>query len=90
MTIGHNSGIHSEQLQTIVERIEKLEEEKAEIATDIREVYAEAKGNGFSTKALREIIKLRKQDPSEREEHEYMVDLYKSALGMIPDFEGDK
>ncbi|WP_316397306.1 DUF2312 domain-containing protein [Bradyrhizobium sp. 33ap4] len=72
-----------DQLKSIVERIERLEEEKKTISDDIRDVYAEAKGNGFDTKALREIVKLRKQDPNERAEHETIVDLYRDALGIF-------
>ena len=72
-----------DQLKAIVERIEHLEEEKKAIADDIRDVYAEAKGNGFDVKALRTILKLRKQDRDERQEHEALVELYMSALGMI-------
>src|SRR5262249_37066557 len=72
-----------DQLRTIVERIERLEEEKAEIATDIREVYAEAKGNGFDPKTIRQIIRLRKMEHAEREEHEALLDIYKAALGML-------
>ncbi|WP_245408382.1 DUF2312 domain-containing protein [Zhengella mangrovi] len=70
------------QLRSIIERIERLEEEKKTIADDIKEVYAEAKGNGFDTKALRTIVRLRKQDANERQEQEAMLDLYKAALGM--------
>ena len=72
-----------DQLKAIVERIERLEEEKKAIADDIRDVFAEAKGNGFDVKALRTILKLRKQDRDERQEHEALVELYMSALGMI-------
>ena len=71
-----------DQLRSIVERIERLEEEKSAIAADIKEVYAEAKGNGFDGPALREIIRIRKQDKSERKEHEAILDLYLHALGM--------
>ena len=70
------------QLRAFIERVERLEEEKKTISEDIKEVYAEMKGTGFDTKAVREIIKLRKQDQAERQEHESIVDLYKSALGM--------
>lgn len=70
------------QLRGIIERIERLEEEKKTVADDIREVYAEAKGTGFDTPAIRTLIKLRKQDRAEREEREMILDLYKSALGM--------
>jgi uncharacterized protein (UPF0335 family) len=72
------------QLRSIVERIERLEEEKKTIAADIKEVYAEAKGNGFDTKILRKVISLRKKEATEREEEQSMLDLYMSALGMIP------
>jgi uncharacterized protein (UPF0335 family) len=72
------------QLKSIVERIERLEEEKKAIAGDIKEVYAEAKGNGFDIKILRKVIALRKKDANEREEEEAMLDLYLSALNMIP------
>ena len=70
------------QLRALIERIERLEEEKKTIADDIKDVYAEAKGNGFDTKAIRTIIKLRKIDQAEREEAETILDLYKAALGM--------
>ena len=72
------------QLKSIVERIERLEEEKKTIAADIKEVYAEAKANGFDTKILRKVISLRKRDRQEMQEEEAMVELYLSALGMIP------
>jgi len=71
------------QLRAFIERIERLEEEKKTISDDIKEVFAEAKGNGFDTKAMRTIIRLRKKDQAEREEEEAMLDLYLSALGMI-------
>jgi uncharacterized protein (UPF0335 family) len=70
------------QLRTIVERIERLEEEKKTIAGDIKEVYAEAKGNGFDVKILRKVISLRKKDANERQEEESMIDVYLAALGM--------
>jgi uncharacterized protein (UPF0335 family) len=70
------------QLRAIVERIERLEEEKKTIAADIKEVYAEAKGNGFDTKILRKVISLRKKDVNERQEEESMIDVYLAALGM--------
>ena len=72
------------QLKSIVERIERLEEEKKTIAGDIKEVYAEAKANGFDTKILRKVISLRKKDAAEREDEESMLDVYLAALGMIP------
>ncbi len=71
-----------EQLRSIVERIERLEEEKQALADDIKEVYAEAKANGFDTKTLRQVVRLRKQDMAERQEQEALLDLYMHALGM--------
>ncbi len=70
------------QLRSIIERVERLEEEKQTIADDIKDIYAEAKGNGFDVKAIRTIVRLRKKDQAEREEEETILDLYKSALGM--------
>jgi uncharacterized protein (UPF0335 family) len=78
-----------EQLRSVVERIERLEEEKKGIADDIREVYGEAKANGYDTKVLRQVISLRKQDMSERQEQDAVRDLYLHALGMIPDNSSD-
>jgi len=72
-----------DQLKAFVERIERLEEEKKAIADDIKDVYAEAKGNGFDTKALRTIVRLRKQDADERKEQETILETYMHALGMI-------
>ena len=72
-----------DQLKAFVERIERLEEEKKAISDDIRDVYAEAKGNGFDTKALREVVRLRKQDINERKEHEAVLETYLHALGML-------
>ena len=71
-----------DQLRSIIERIERLEEEKKTIADDIRDVYAEAKGNGYDVKALRTIVRLRKQDANERAEQEAILDTYLNALGM--------
>jgi uncharacterized protein (UPF0335 family) len=72
-----------DQLKSIVERIERLEEEKKALSDDIRDVYAEAKANGFDVKALRTIVRLRKQEPTEREEHEAILEIYMQALGMM-------
>lgn len=72
------------QLKSLVERIERLEEEKKTIAGDIKEVYAEAKGHGFDTRILRKVISIRKKDREEHEEEEAMLDLYLNALGMTP------
>jgi uncharacterized protein (UPF0335 family) len=74
--------VAKEQLTAFVERIERLEEEKKGISDDIKEVYAEAKGNGFDVKVLRKVISVRKQDASERAEQEAILDLYLQALGM--------
>jgi uncharacterized protein (UPF0335 family) len=80
-------GVAVDQLKSIIGRVEKLEEEKTGISADIREVFAEAKGNGFDVRAIRTIIKMRKMDQSEREEAETILDTYLHALGMIPELE---
>jgi uncharacterized protein (UPF0335 family) len=72
-----------DQLKAFVERVERLEEEKKAIADDIRDVYAEAKGNGFDVKTLRVVVRLRKQDVNERKEHEAILETYLHALGML-------
>jgi uncharacterized protein (UPF0335 family) len=74
--------VAQDQIRAFIERIERLEEEKQGIAGDIKEVYAEAKGNGFDTKVLRQIVRIRKQDHAERMEQEALLELYMSALGM--------
>ena len=73
------------QLQSIVERIERLEEEKAVIAEDIKEVYKEAKGNGFDTKIIKKIVAMRKQDAAKVKEEQAILALYMDALGMLAD-----
>ena len=78
-------GIAAAQLKSIIERIERLEEERKALADDIRDVYAKAKSNGFDTKTLRSVVRLRSQDHAEREEQAALLDLYLHALGMIPD-----
>lgn len=70
------------RLKSFVERVERLEEDKANLAADIREIYAEAKSQGFDTKVLRQVIRLRKMNPSDRREQEELLDLYKGVLGM--------
>lgn len=70
------------QLRSLVERIEKLNEEKDALAADLREVYSEAKGQGFDTKIMRQIVRLRKQETAERLEAEAVTDLYLRGLGM--------
>jgi uncharacterized protein (UPF0335 family) len=88
-TIGHNSEAANrfakDHLKAFVERIERLEEEKKAFADDIRDVYAEAKGNGFDVKALRAVIKLRKEDTDKRKEREAILETYLHALGMLAD-----
>jgi uncharacterized protein (UPF0335 family) len=79
--IGHNS-IAGGQLKSFIERVERLEEEKKALADDIRDVYAEAKGQGFDTKIMRQVVRLRKKDAAERAEEESLLDLYMHALGM--------
>ena len=69
------------KLRSIVERIERLEEDKAAVANDLKEVYAESKGEGFDTKIIRKVIRLRKQDIAKRKEEEALVDLYMTAVG---------
>ncbi len=75
-------GIAAQRLRSFIERIERLEEEKAALAADIREVYAEAKGDGFDVKTMRQIVRLRKLDSTDRAEQEALLDLYKAALGL--------
>ena len=77
---GEVGGIAAAKLKQFVEKIERLEAEKADIATDIREVYAEAKGNGFDTKIMRQVIKLRKMEEPDRKEQDELLDLYRAAL----------
>lgn len=95
--IGHNSGdtpahpdvlngMAQSQIRSIIERVERLEVEKAEVLEQIKEVFAEAKGNGFDTKILRKVIALRRQDRAKRLEEEAILDLYLSALGEIEVF----
>jgi uncharacterized protein (UPF0335 family) len=77
-------GIAGERLKSLIERIERLEEEKRVLAEDIKEVYAEAKGAGFDPKIMRQIIRIRKRDKDELDEEETLLDVYKRALGMMP------
>ncbi len=90
--IGSNTGVAKEvpttafakdQLRSIVERIERLEEEKKTLSDDIRDIYAESKGNGYDVKALRTIVRMRKQDANERAEHETILETYLHAMGML-------
>jgi len=82
-----DSSVARDQLRSIIERVERLEEEKKAIADDIRDVFAEAKSNGFDVKTLRTVVRMRKIEAAERQEQEAMLDLYLSALGMLPDME---
>lgn len=77
-----SNSVAKAQLQSVVERIERLEEEKREVADQIKEVYAEAKGNGFDAKTLRKVIALRKKPADEREEEEALLELYMNVLGL--------
>ena len=81
------TGVGAERLRSFIERVERLEEEKAALTADIREVYAEAKGEGFDTKVMRQLVRLRKMDSGDRQEQEAILDLYKQALGMLADTE---
>jgi len=76
------SGFAKEHLKSFIERVERLEEEKAALAADIREVYSEAKGQGFDTKIMRQVVRLRKLDTADRQEQDAILELYMSALGM--------
>jgi uncharacterized protein (UPF0335 family) len=90
-SIGHNSQatespatkFSKDLLRSVIERIERLEEQKAEIASDVRDIYSEAKGNGYDVKALRTIVRMRKQDANERAEQETILETYLQAMGMI-------
>ena len=75
-------GIAADQLRAYIEKIERLEDEKAQLTADIREVYGEAKGNGFDTKTMRQIVRLRKLDKDAMQEQEYLRELYMTALGL--------
>ena len=77
-----DTSVARDQLRSIVERIERLEEDKATIAVDIKEVYAEAKAFGYDTKIMRQVIRLRKMDPADRNEQEELLETYLNALGL--------
>ena len=80
-------GIAGDRLKAFVERIERLEEEKKALSDDVKDVYLEAKGTGFDVKIIRQIIRLRKQDQEEIDEQETLLDLYRRALGMLPELD---
>ena len=77
-----SGGIAADRLRSFLERIERLEEEKAGLTADIREIYAEAKGGGFDTKVMRQIVRLRKMDDAARQEQEALLDVYRRAIGL--------
>lgn len=85
---GHNSndpavgGIAADRLRSIIERVERLEEERKALSGDIKDIFTEAKSAGFDVKVIRQIIRIRKQEPSEVEEQETLLDIYRRALGM--------
>jgi uncharacterized protein (UPF0335 family) len=79
------AGIAREALQSFVERIERLDDEKRALSEDIKEIYAQAKGSGFEPKIIRQIIKIRKTDKDKLDEEESLLELYKRALGMLPE-----
>ena len=79
--IGHNTGISRERLRTIIERVERLEDDKAAVMEDIKELYAEVKGDGFDVKTIKNIVRLRKMDAEKRDEQQALLDIYMSALG---------
>jgi uncharacterized protein (UPF0335 family) len=83
MTPGHNSAATDDRLRLLIERVERLEEEKKGIADDIRDVFAEAKAVGYDAKIMRQIVRLRKMKPDDRAEMEAILDTYKAALGML-------
>lgn len=83
-------GIQADQLKSIIERIERLEEEKAGLSSDIKDVFTEAKGTGYDVDTLRKVLKLRKQDAAERDEEEYLLKTYKRALGLSPYLEEEE
>jgi uncharacterized protein (UPF0335 family) len=87
---GQVGGIAGEQLRAIIDRVERLHEERKAIGEDIKDIYSEARGNGFDCKVIQHLIKLRAQDPSERDEFDTMVEVYARAIGMLPDLSSDE
>ena len=83
MSEGHNTGgVAADRLRSIIERIERLEEERKALGSDIKDIFAEAKSAGFDVKVIRQIIRIRKQEPADVEEQETLLDVYRRALGM--------
>lgn len=87
-TVETMSAAGNGQLKSIVERIERLEEDRTAVMADLKEVYAEAKGTGFDTKIIRKVVRLRKQDRAKRQEEEAILDMYMAAIGELPLFSG--
>jgi uncharacterized protein (UPF0335 family) len=83
MAYPSNDGVAGDQLRAFIERIERMLEEKAAITADVREIYAEAKGNGFDTAVIRQLVKIRSMDANERMEREAILEMYMAALGMV-------
>ncbi len=82
--MARSDGVAAERLKSFIERIERLEEEKRALAADIKEVFSEAKGAGFDTRTMRQIIRIRRLDEADLDEQEALLDTYKRALGMLP------
>ena len=80
----NTGGVAADRLRSLIERIERLEEERKALGSDIKDIYSEAKSAGFDVKVLRQIIRIRKQEPAEVEEQESLLDVYRRALGMCP------
>lgn len=80
--MAQKGGIAADRLKSFIERIERLEEEKAGLSADIKEIYAEAKGSGFDVKVMRQIVRLRKMDSADRKEQQELLDLYSRAIGL--------
>jgi uncharacterized protein (UPF0335 family) len=80
--MARGGGVAAERLKSFIERIERLEEEKSALTADIREIYSEAKGTGFDTRIMRQIVRLRKMDDADRQEQQAILDTYKKALGL--------
>jgi uncharacterized protein (UPF0335 family) len=89
MTKTNFGGISGQQLRQYIERIERLEQEKQDVADNVRDAFAEAKANGYDVKIMRQVLKLRKLEPAKRQEQEHVLDTYLHALGMIPGNDAD-
>ena len=78
------AGIAGDRLRSFIERVERLEEDRTNLNADIREVYSEAKSAGFDAKTMRQIVRLRKLEPNERQEQEHLLEVYRNAVGILP------